>query len=415
MIETPLTLPCGATLPNRLAKSALSEQLGTIGSHAPDGRLEKLYRRWARGGAGLLVTGNVMVDRRALGEPANVVVEDDRHRDALAAWAAAAKADGAVAIVQVNHPGRQSPRTLSPRPVAPSAVGLKGMVGAFATPRALTAEEIQDLVRRYAATARACVEAGFDGVQLHGAHGYLISQFLSPLANQRTDSYGGSAENRRRFLLELVAATRAAIGADKVLSVKLNSADFQRGGFSEDESVLVAKALEEAGIDLLEISGGTYEVGAMMGVTQRESTRQREAYFLEFAERLRGEVSLPLMVTGGFRTSTAMSAAIDSGAVDVIGLGRPLAVDPDFPRALLAGRSSEVAGMEPRTVGIRKLDAMAEVVWYTTQLWRMGRGLEPAVTKPSVVGVGEYVVKSQLPSVVRGVAGQLPLVGARFR
>lgn len=415
MIETSLALPCGVKLPNRLAKSALSEQLGTIGSHAPDERLVRLYRRWAQGGSGLLVTGNVMVDRRALGEPANVVVEDDRDLEALAAWAAAAKSEGAVAIVQVNHPGRQSPRTLSPRPVAPSAIGLKGMGGAFAVPRELTVDEIHDLVGRYAETARVCVAAGFDGVQLHGAHGYLISQFLSPLANQRTDAYGGSAENRRRFLLELVAATRAAIGADKVLSVKLNSADFQRGGFSEDESILVAKALEEAGVDLLEISGGTYEVGAMMGVTQRESTRQREAYFLEFAERLRGQVSLPLMVTGGFRTAAAMSAAIESGAVDVIGLGRPLAVDPDFPRLLLAGKSSEVANIEPRSVGVRKLDAMAEVVWYTTQLWRMGRGLEPAVTKSSLVGVGEYVVKSQLPAVVRGLAGQLPVVGARWR
>lgn len=415
MIETSLALPCGVKLPNRLAKSALSEQLGTIGSHAPDERLVRLYRRWAQGGSGLLVTGNVMVDRRALGEPANVVVEDDRDLEALAAWAAAAKSEGAVAIVQVNHPGRQSPRTLSPRPVAPSAIGLKGMGGAFAVPRALTADEIADLVARYAETARVCVAAGFDGVQLHGAHGYLISQFLSPLANQRTDEYGGSAENRRRFLMELVAATRAAIGEDKVLSVKLNSADFQRGGFTEDESILVAKALEEAGIDLLEISGGTYEVGAMMGVTQRESTRQREAYFLEFAERLRGQVSLPLMVTGGFRTAAAMSAAIESGAVDVIGLGRPLAVDPDFPRLLLAGTSSEVAGMEPRSIGVRKLDAMAEVVWYTTQLWRMGRGLEPAVTKSSLVGVGEYVVKSQVPAALRGVAGQLPVLGARWR
>ncbi|WP_243640387.1 NADH:flavin oxidoreductase/NADH oxidase family protein [Nocardioides jejuensis] len=415
MIETSLTLPCGVTLPNRLAKSALSEQLGTIGSHAPDGRLVKLYSRWAQGGSGLLVTGNVMVDRRALGEPANVVVEDDRDLEALSAWAAAAKSDGAVALVQVNHPGRQSPRSLSPRPVAPSAIGLKGMGGAFAVPRELTVAEIQDLVARYAETARVCVEAGFDGVQLHGAHGYLISQFLSPLANQRTDQYGGSTENRARFLLEIAAATRAAIGADKVLSVKLNSADFQRGGFSEDESIVVAKALEAAGVDLLEISGGTYEVGAMMGVTKRESTRQREAYFLDFAERLRGEVSLPLMVTGGFRTKEGMDEAIATGAVDVIGLGRPLAVDPDFPRLLLAGKRSEVAGMEPRSIGIRKLDAMAEVVWYTTQLWRMGRGKEPAITKPSAVGVGEYVVKSQLPAVVRGVAGQVPGLGGLFR
>lgn len=414
MIETPFALPCGAVLPNRLGKSALSEQLGNR-KHAPDERLVRLYNRWAVGGAGLIVTGNVMVDSRALGEPANVVVEDNRDAAVLREWAAASKSGGAVALVQVNHPGRQSPRSLSPRPVAPSAVGLKGMGGAFATPRELTAAEIGDLVQRYAVTAKVVVDAGFDGVQLHGAHGYLISQFLSPRVNQRTDSYGGSAENRRRFLLEIVEATREAIGADKVLAVKLNSADFQRGGFTEDESTLVARALEEAGVDLLEISGGTYEHGAMMGVTQRDSTRAREAYFLEFAEKLRTEVSLPLMVTGGFRTREGMESALASGAVDVIGLGRPLALEPDFPAELLSGQVDAIKSVVARTVGVRKLDAMAEVVWYTTQLWRMGRGVEPDHGKPSAVGVGEYVFKSQVPAVIRGVGGQIPFVGGVFR
>ncbi len=414
MIETPFALPCGAVLPNRIGKSALSEQLGDR-KHAPDERLVRLYQRWADGGAGLLVTGNVMVDSRALGEPANVVVEDNRDAAVIASWAAAAKSNGAIALVQVNHPGRQSPRSLSPRPVAPSAVGLRGMGGAFATPRELTVAEIGDLVERYAVTAKVMVDAGFDGVQLHGAHGYLISQFLSPAANHRTDEYGGSAENRRRFLMEIVAATRTVIGDDKVLAVKLNSADFQRGGFTEDESILVARALEEAGIDLLEISGGTYEHGAMMGVTQRESTRAREAYFLEFAEKLRTEVSLPLMVTGGFRTREGMESALASGAVDVIGLGRPLALEPDFPNELISGQVDAIKSVVARTVGIRKLDAMAEVVWYTTQLWRMGRALEPDHGKSSAVGVGEYVFKSQVPAVIRGVGGQIPFVGGLFR
>jgi 2,4-dienoyl-CoA reductase-like NADH-dependent reductase (Old Yellow Enzyme family) len=400
MIDQPLSLPCGAVLPNRLAKSALSEQLGER-DHGPGDRLVRLYERWGQGGLGLIATGNVMVDGRALGEPANVVVEDDRHHEQIALWAKAAQAGGATAIVQVNHPGRQSPRSLSPNPVAPSPVALQGMFGAFAKPRALSVQEIEDLVRRYARTAKVVTDAGFDGVQLHGAHGYLISQFLSPLVNKRDDEYGGDAARRRRFLLELVAATRAEIGRDRILSVKLNSADFQKGGFSEDESILVAQALKEAGVDLLEISGGTYEKAVMMGITQRESSRKREAYFLEFAEKLREAVDIPLWVTGGFRTRDGMEDALASGAVDVIGLGRPLAVEPDFPRRLLAGETDRISSLTSKRVGLRKLDGMAETVWYTTQLWRMGDGKDPATERAAALGLGHYLVAGQLPALVR--------------
>ncbi len=389
MIDAPLDLPCGLTLPNRLAKAALSEQLGDT-QHAPSEQLMRLYQRWSRSGAGLLITGNVMVDRTAIGEPANVVVEGGRDLDKLRRWARAAKAEGALAIVQVNHPGRQVPVTVSRRPVAPSAVPLKGMMGAFATPRALTVDEIHEIQERFARTSRVLVAAGFDGVQLHGAHGYLISQFLSPLANQRTDEYGGDPVNRRRFLLELVAKTREAIGPDRILSVKLNSADFQRGGFSEDESIEVARELAGAGIDLLEISGGTYEKAAMMGVVRRESTRQREAYFLDFAEKLRAQVDVPLMVTGGFRTRAGMDDALSGGAVDVVGLGRPLAVEPEAPARLLSGEQAAIASITEKRVGVRKLDGMAETVWYTTQMWRMGDGKDPVTTRPAVIGVGHY-------------------------
>ena len=263
-------------------------------------------------------------------------------------------------------------------------------MGAFATPRALTVDEIHEIQERFARTSRVLVAAGFDGVQLHGAHGYLISQFLSPLANQRTDEYGGDPVNRRRFLLELVAKTREAIGPDRILSVKLNSADFQRGGFSEDESIEVARELAGAGIDLLEISGGTYEKAAMMGVVRRESTRQREAYFLDFAEKLRAQVDVPLMVTGGFRTRAGMDDALSGGAVDVVGLGRPLAVEPEAPARLLSGEQAAIASITEKRVGVRKLDGMAETVWYTTQMWRMGDGKDPVTTRPAVIGVGHY-------------------------
>ena len=380
-----LALPSGAILKNRLAKAAMSEQLGDL-SGAPTTDLERLYGRWSAGGIGLLITGNVMIDRRSLGEPRNVVVEDDRDIAALRRWATAAKADGTTAIVQLNHPGRQTPTGLSSRVVAPSAIAI-AYRGAFPKPRALTHDEILELIARFAESARIVCEAGFDGIQLHGAHGYLISQFLSPRANQRDDEWGGDAERRRRFLLEVVRAVRAAIGPERILAVKLNSADFQRGGFSEEESLEVIRLLDAEGVDLLEVSGGTYEAPAMSG-TQADSTIEREAYFLAFAEQVREVASLPLMVTGGFRSGTAMSAALATGATDVIGLARPVALEPDLPAALVADPAGTKAAFELHRIGIKQLDAAADLWWTQHQLHRLGAGKEPDArygTKRAVV------------------------------
>ncbi len=376
-LADPLVLRSGVVLRNRIAKAAMSEQLGDLAG-APGPELVRLYERWARGGLGLSITGNVMVDARSIGEPRNVVVEDGRHADALGRWATAAGTDGTTAIVQVNHPGRQTPAGLSSRVVAPSAIGLS-YKGAFPKPRALTGDEVHELVARFAETARLVTEAGFAGVQVHGAHGYLVSQFLSPRANVRTDGWGGDAEGRRRFLLEVVRATRAAIGPDKVLSVKLNSADFQKGGFTEEESLEVIRLLDAEGIDLLEVSGGTYEAPAMTGTTtQSESTVAREAYFLAFAERARAVApELPLMVTGGFRTGTAMQAALAAGATDVIGLARPLALEPDLPAALVSRPGATKAAFELHRIGIKRLDGAADLWWTQHQIGRLGAGKEP--------------------------------------
>ncbi|HEY9723100.1 MAG TPA: NADH:flavin oxidoreductase/NADH oxidase family protein [Oscillatoriaceae cyanobacterium] len=375
LLAQSLELPCGAVLSNRLAKAAMAEAMGTA-SGAPTAELERLYRRWAAGGSGLLITGNVMIDPAAMGEPNDVVVEDDRHLEALARWARAARSDRTAAWVQINHPGRQS---MSPDPVAPSAVPLAMGHGVFKKPRALTEAEIKGIIARFARTAAVVQQAGFDGVQIHGAHGYLISQFLSPRTNQRDDAWGGSLDNRMRFLLEIVAAIREAVGAGFPIGVKLNSADFQRGGFTEDESLAVVRALEAAGIDLLEISGGTYEAAAMMGSvkTQKESTRQREAYFLDYARKVRQEVKLPLMLTGGFRTAEGMASALAEGAIDVVGLARPLALEPDLPARLLSGEARRSEMRAPKAIGHRMLDDLVGLAWYQQQLQRMGRGLEP--------------------------------------
>ncbi len=399
-IQAPFTLPNGTVLGNRLVKAALSEQLGSLRG-APTERLERLYRAWSDGGFGLVITGNVMVDRRALGEPRNVVVEDERDLPALRAWATASKAAGNQTWVQINHPGRQSPRFLSPTPVAPSEVGLK-ISGQFGKPRALTGAQIEEIIDRFARTAEILVAAGFDGVQIHSAHGYLSSQFLSPLTNQRTDDWGGDPERRMRFLLEIVRRTRARIGASAGLGVKLNSADFQRGGFTEEESMGVVEALSGESIDLLEISGGTYERAAMMGAgAQRESTRQREAYFLEYAEQVRERATMPLMLTGGLRSRTAMDEALQTGAVDLIGLGRPACLEPDLAGRLLSGASAAARPPRDLKIGIKQLDDLGELTWHTTQLWRLGAGKDTSFSRHPILGVSEYLRHTVTDGVLR--------------
>ena len=376
-LNEPLRLPNGQVLENRLAKSAMSERVAAKDGAPNPGHL-RLYERWGRGGAGLLITGNVMVDRRALGESGNVVVDDQRDAPALAAWAAAAKAGGARVWMQINHPGRQSPRSLSKQPVAPSAVKLKGAGPMFAAPRALTVEEIEEIVRRFATTARIAEAAGFDGVQIHGAHGYLVSQFLSPRTNLRDDEWGGDPERRRRFLLEVVRAVRAAVSPSFAVGLKLNSADFQRGGFDEAESMAVLEALDREGIDLLEISGGTYESAAMFEetVAAHESSKKREAFFLDYAEKARARVTTPLMLTGGFRTKAGMESALASGAIDVVGLARPLAAEPDLPRRLMSDEAAHAAPIRIAT-GVKNLDALLQGAWYQVQIDRMARGRDP--------------------------------------
>jgi 2,4-dienoyl-CoA reductase-like NADH-dependent reductase (Old Yellow Enzyme family) len=373
-IAAPLRLPCGVELPNRLAKAAMSEQLGEIGG-SPSHTLTKLYAAWGRGGAGMLITGNVMVDRRAYVEPRNVVVEDERRLDAVARWARAGSDHGSVMVMQINHPGRVAVAPLYRRPIGPSAIRPGALGFNLRKPRELSLDDVADLRVRYARTAGLAVSAGFHGVQVHAAHGYLLSQFLCPAANQRTDRYGGSPANRRRLLLEIVEAVRAAIGPDAILSVKLNSADFHKGGLTSDESLDVALALADTGIDLLEISGGNYESPAMTGVV-KASTRIREAYFLQYAEQLRERSSVPLMLTGGVRSRDFMNEVLDSGAVDVLGMGRPFAVDPDIATKLLAGADGAPAAQVPR-VGFRfatPVNAYLQLAWHAAHFRRIAAG-----------------------------------------
>ena len=390
-----LELPCGAVLPNRLAKAAMTEGLAT-----PDGRptpeLERLYGIWADGGSGMLLSGNIIVDADHLERPGNVVI--DREPDAdmqarLARWAQAATRQGNHFWAQISHGGRQTQKVVNPHPKSASDVALALPGGQFGKPTPLTTAEIADLVARWAIAARACKDAGFTGVQVHGAHGYLVSQFLSPRVNRRTDEYGGSLENRARFLLDIVAAVRAAVGPGFPVSVKLNSADFQKGGFDFSDSLKVVRWLEAASVDLIEISGGTYEQPKLLGVAGQEaedeqvvapSTAAREAYFVDFAKAMQAEVSVPLMVTGGFRSRAAMEQALTSGAADVIGLGRPLCVDTDAPARLLEGaeqlaRYEDDLDLVPGWLGflkrfqmVKAISGFAGIYWFYQQLWMLG-------------------------------------------
>lgn len=393
VLTQPLTLPCGAVIPNRLGKSAMSERLGTFDNRATP-ELARLYGRWADGGLGLSITGNVMIDGRALGEPNNVVVEDDSGIAALRAWAQAGTRKGCQLWMQLNHPGKQSPKGLNRENVSPSALPFAGELARFFdTPRELRVDEINDLIHRFGRSAALAQQAGFSGVQIHGAHGYLISQFLSPRHNQRNDDWGGSAAKRRRFVLEVYAEMRRQVGAAFPIGIKLNSADFQRGGFSEEESLQVIQALAAAGIDLVEISGGTYEAPVMTGV--KASTREREAYFIEFSEKVRAAVKVPLMLTGGFRTADGMAQAVRSGAIDLVGLARPLALDPELPARLLAGESPQYR-VRPITTGIKAIDraGLMEITWYTRQLRRLGAGKNPRANESALCALAASLAEN---------------------
>lgn len=392
MIKPPLTLPCGHTLANRFCKSAMTEGLATPDGHATAAH-RQLYASWAKGGAALLLSGNIMIDGRYLERAGNVVVENDSGIDALKAWADVVHANGSQLWAQISHPGRQCPRLVTLTPLAPSAVQLS-VAGNFGKPRAMTEADIQDVIERFGRTAAVLKAAGFDGVQIHSAHGYLLSQFLSPRTNRRGDRWGGSLANRARLLLEVVRSVRATVGADYPIAVKLNSSDFVQGGFILEESIQVVHWLSDAGIDLLEISGGTYEqlefFKAHDPAEIRDSTRKREAMFMKYARSIKAAASMPVMITGGFRTLAGMEDALRSGDTDMIGIARPFCLDPDFPARMLAGGLDALPVPEDRLVlgkgywgpnsrssNMRAFNNQAQAGWYYHQIERLGAGLAP--------------------------------------
>ncbi|MCX5193450.1 NADH:flavin oxidoreductase/NADH oxidase family protein [Streptomyces sp. NBC_00249] len=377
---TPLELPGGTTLPNRLAKAAMEESLAAQPGQLPDDRVERLYARWARGGAGLLITGNVMVDRRALTAPGTIVLDADSPLEPFRRWARAASEGGGQVWMQINHPGRQVGSDMPGTAWAPSAVGISlgRHTKRFARPTAMTEADIEATVTRFAVTAGRAEEAGFHGVQIHAAHGYLLSQFLSPLVNRRTDRWGGSLENRVRLLTEVVAAVRAEVSAGFAIGIKLNAADFQRGGFDIEEAGQVLALLGGLGVDLVELSGGSVESPATLGRTADRRTLEREAYFLSLAEGLLEAATVPLMLTGGIAGRATAERVLGRG-VAVVGMASALALRPDLPARWRAGEDVRVS--VPRLAWKDgDLAGAAVLALMRFQLSRLAQGREPRPT-----------------------------------
>ncbi|MEY9964857.1 2,4-dienoyl-CoA reductase-like NADH-dependent reductase (Old Yellow Enzyme family) [Streptacidiphilus sp. MAP12-16] len=377
----PLALANGSVLPNRIAKAAMEENLAGDGQ-LPDERLLRLYRRWSEGGAGLLLTGNVMVHAQAMTGPAGVVLDADSPLEPFTRWAKAAKSGGAAVWMQINHPGRQVFAEMPGVAWGPSAirVDIGKQSKRLAQPVAMTEEQIAATVARFADTARLAEKAGFDGVEIHAAHGYLLSQFLSPLANQRTDRWGGSLDNRARLLLDVVRAVRAAVAPQFAVAVKLNSADFQRGGFEAADAQRVIAMLAPLGVDLVELSGGSYESPAMSGRPADERTQAREAYFLSLAAELVRSSPLPIMLTGGIGRRPVAEEVLAAG-VDLVGMGSALAVNPDLPKLWQAGTDAEVR-LAPVRIKDKALASAAGMsrIKHQLRLLAQGRPTAPGVS-----------------------------------
>ncbi|OIW23843.1 NADPH dehydrogenase [Coniochaeta ligniaria NRRL 30616] len=402
-LAKPITLPCGLTLPNRLVKAAMTEQMADK-DKLPDETFNKVYSAWAEGGWGMVLTGNVQVNTTYLGGPDDTAISSQipeaQLLESWTAWAKACNARGTPTVVQINHPGRQSPygagaRGFFDKNLAPSPVPLKlgdGILQSiasaliFGTPRAMTVAEIRETVDQFANAARLAAKAGFAGVEIHAAHGYLLAQFLSSQSNQRTDDYGGSPTKQVRIVVEIIKAIREATPEGFCVGIKLNSVDHQSKE-ALDDCMVQLDEIRKAGVDFLEISGGTYEnpsmfLGTVEAVTMEKSGRskKREAFFLEFSRAIREKFrDVPLMVTGGFRTRLGMEAALEEDACDMIGIGRPAVLNPALPNNVIFNK--EIADEDAKVyakkieapwlakkIGGTAVGAGVESSWYSKQM-----------------------------------------------
>ncbi len=387
-LDEPLELRCGLVLENRLCRAAMTE--GIAGPrNDPNERHFRLYAENARAGAGLVLTGNAMVDRRHLERARNVVIDSATDEAALDRWAQSAAATPT--LIQLSHPGRQTNRFIQPHPVAPSDGPAVPLAGLFAPPRALGLSEIADVRERFVGAGVQVVGAGFAGVELHAAHGYLLDSFLDLEHNRRHDEYGGSLENRARLLREIVEGLRAALPASAAIAIKLDARD---GG--DEELAELAVLLERAGADLLEISGGNYVSPAMLGFDAdgNELHSEHESPFWSSAAAVSEATELPVMLTGGFRSRGEVERALSGGVCAMVGVGRPLAVWPSMAGRFVRGETDTLERPAPRLGGpapLRKmLGAAAGSGWHRIQLARSAADRPPLLKLPAFAAAIDY-------------------------
>jgi 2,4-dienoyl-CoA reductase-like NADH-dependent reductase (Old Yellow Enzyme family) len=374
ILKSPLELPCGAILKNRLAKSAMSDSLGDGEGNPTDTQI-RLYERWAEGGVAVSFIGEVQGDPRFPEKPGNLVLGKHSDESSLRSLAGRAVIDGAHLWTQLGHAGALAHLPVS-RPKGPSPLDLNGLHCA-----GMSVDEIRGLPDMYATTALHAKQAGFSGVHIHAGHGFLLSQFLSPLFNRRSDDYGGSIEGRVRIVLEIISAVRRAVGPSFPVGIRINSTDKLEGGLTEADALEVVRLLDRTTIDLIDISGGTYFPGAKAS----SDGSGRGPYFLDFARLAKGATSVPLMLTGGFKRRDQAIEAIAGGAVDMVGLARAMVLDPRLANTWMSEN-----GADPEFPKFEVTPPGGVTAWYTMRLTALGEDREDSFEMDLPAAIREY-------------------------
>ena len=375
VLQQPLELPCGATLKNRLAKSAMSDSLGN-GEGDPTEAQIRLYERWAEGGAAVSIIGEVQGDPRFPEKPGNLVFGEHTNQQAIQSLANRGVIEGAHLWPQLGHAGALSHLPIS-QPRGPSTLDIEGLQCA-----GMSIDEVQELPDMYARTALQAKTAGFSGVLIHAGHGFLLSQFLSPLFNHRNDGYGGSIEARCRIVLKVIAEVRRAVGSSFPVGIRINSTDKLEGGLTEVDALEVVRLLDHTSIDLIDISGGTYFPGAKAS----SDGSRRGPYFLDFARLAKEVTQVPLMATGGFKRREQAIDAVASGAVDMVGIARAMVLDPRLAETWLTED-----GGDPDFPRFESAPPGGITAWYTMRLTDLGEDRENGLTTdlPSAIRIYE--------------------------
>lgn len=373
----PLELPCGVSLKNRLIKSAMSDSLGD-GKGNPTEAQMRLYERWAEGGAALSLIGEVQTTPRYPEKPGNLVLVPDTDMQALRVLAKRGSSNGAHIWPQLGHAGALSHLPIS-KPKGPSALNIEGLKC-----EGMSLDDIHDLPGMYASAAKIAQDTGFGGVQIHAGHGFLFSQFLSPLFNQRTDAYGGAVEGRFRIIHEVIDEVRQTVGAAFPIGIKINSTDKLVGGLTEDDALEVVRFLDQSSIDLIDVSGGTYFPGAASSSDGTSSG----PYFTDFSARAKEVTSIPIMATGGFETRVQAMNAIESGKTDAVSIARAIVLQPSLANTWLSEEGGDsvfpVFDAPPRG-GV--------TAWYSMRLTELGEDSEGQFEMTPASAIEAYEVR----------------------